>query len=147
MQITRSPGIAWAIVALEFAKAFVTAWRFDIAFRLIDVHESYWVYLVLAAAASLAGFVAFTPGAFGFREVFMSFAAGALGVGIGTGFVGATVDRAVLLLTSVLFGALGFLMTYKRLPRRERRARRSRLYCRIRLGEGGWRRRPASRLL
>jgi uncharacterized membrane protein YbhN (UPF0104 family) len=114
-QIRREPVTAWSVAAIEVAKYVVTAWRMYVAFELLDVHESFWVFLVLAPAAGVAGFVAFTPGAFGFREGFITAAAAGLGISFDTGLLGATVDRAVMLATSIVFGAIGFALTYPRL--------------------------------
>jgi uncharacterized membrane protein YbhN (UPF0104 family) len=114
-QIRSNPAVALAVLAIEVVKYFLTAWRFAIAFGLIGVHEPFALYLVLAPAAGLAGFVAFTPGALGFRELFVTGAAVGMGVDLDLGLLSATIDRAVMFATSVVGGALGFLVTYPRL--------------------------------
>jgi uncharacterized membrane protein YbhN (UPF0104 family) len=114
-QIRRDPGIAFACVLIEIAKYVVTGVRMYIAFRLLDVDVPFWAFLVLAPAAGIAGFISFTPGAFGFRELFITGSAAALGIGVDNGLLGATIDRAVMLATSLVFGSLAFLYTYPRL--------------------------------
>lgn len=114
-QIRREPGTAWACVMIEIGKYVITGLRMYIAFRVLDVDVPFWAFLVLAPAAGIAGFISFTPGAFGFRELFITGAAAALGIGVDTGLLGATIDRAVMLATSVVFGGLAFLYTYPRL--------------------------------
>jgi uncharacterized membrane protein YbhN (UPF0104 family) len=114
-QIRRDPRTARSVVALEIAKYFVNAARLAAAFRLLDIHEPFWTYLVLAPAAGIAGFIAITPGAFGFREAFVAAAAAAMGAGLDTGLLGATIDRAVMIATSIVLGSIGFLVTYPRL--------------------------------
>src|SRR5262249_11327577 len=84
-------------------------------FHLIGVNESFWVYMVLAPATGVANFISFTPGAFGFREGFLTGAAALMGVGIKSGLLGATLDRAVIIFTSGLAGAIGFAYTSPRL--------------------------------
>jgi uncharacterized membrane protein YbhN (UPF0104 family) len=113
--VRKEPGTALAVVALEMVKYCITAWRFLIAFHLIGVNESFWVYMVLAPATGVANFISFTPGAFGFREGFLTGAAALMGVGISAGLLGATLDRAVIIFTSVVAGAIGFAYTYPRL--------------------------------
>jgi uncharacterized membrane protein YbhN (UPF0104 family) len=113
-QTRRDPRTAWSVVALEVAKYFVTAWRFQVAFSLLGIDESFWIFLVLAPTAGVASFVAVTPGALGFREGFLTLVAGAMGVGFDVGLLGATIDRAVMLLTSMVFGTIGFAVTYPR---------------------------------
>ena len=100
---------------IEIAKYVVYALRFSIAFSLLGVNEQFWLYLVLAPAAGIAGFIAITPGALGFREAFVAASAAAMGAGLDSGLLVATADRAVLLVASILLGALGFLLTYPRL--------------------------------
>ena len=114
-QIRRDPKTAWACVLIEVVKYLVTGVRMYIAFRVLDVDVPFWAFMVLAPAAGIAGFISFTPGAFGFREIFITGAAAALGIGVDNGLLGATIDRAVMLVTSVVFGGLAFLYTYPRL--------------------------------
>lgn len=114
-EIRRLPGTAVTVLALEGLKYLVTAWRFQVAFSLIAIHQPYWIFLVIAPAAGVAGFIAVTPAALGFREAFVTGAAASMGVEVTGGLLGATVDRAVLLAVSVIFGGVGLLLTYPRM--------------------------------
>jgi uncharacterized membrane protein YbhN (UPF0104 family) len=118
--IRRAPRSALAIVLMEAVKYVLTAARFLIAFRLLGDAEPFWFYLALAPSAGLARMVAITPGAIGVREAFIASAALALGSPLSTGLLAATVDRAVMLVTSVILGAIGFAGTYPRLVRANR---------------------------
>jgi uncharacterized membrane protein YbhN (UPF0104 family) len=118
--IVAAPRAGIAAIGLECAKYVVTAWRFQLAFSLIGIEESFWTFLVVAPTAGVAGFIAITPGAIGIREGLMAFAASAMGSTVSAGILGATIDRAVLLLTSLVLGGAGFLLTGARLRARPR---------------------------
>lgn len=113
--IRRQRGVAGTVLLLDIAKYGLVAWRFQIAFGLLDVDQSYAYFLVIAPAAGLAGAIAFTPGGFGVREAFITAAALGMGTALDTGLLAATVDRGVLLLTSLVLGTLGFLVTRRRM--------------------------------
>jgi uncharacterized membrane protein YbhN (UPF0104 family) len=102
-------------VAFEAVKYVFTAWRLQLAFSLIAIDQPLWFFLVLAPAVGIASFIAFTPAALGFRELFVTAAAVAMGVDVTSGLLGATIDRAVMLVTFLLLGGIGLLVTYPRL--------------------------------
>lgn len=110
-QIRARPRTALLAAAIESVKYLATAWRLQITFALIGVDGSFWLFLVLAPAAGIASFIAFTPAALGFREVFVAAAAAAMGLNLASGLLGATVDRAVMLATFLVLGGMGFLVT------------------------------------
>ncbi|MEX1183602.1 MAG: lysylphosphatidylglycerol synthase domain-containing protein [Gemmatimonadota bacterium] len=114
-QVRKRPKVGLLVVALEALKYAVTAWRLQVAFSLIAIHQPFWFFLVLAPAVGVASFIAFTPAAIGFREAFLSGAAMAMGLDITSGMLGATIDRAVMLATFAVLGGFGFLITYPRL--------------------------------
>lgn len=116
-QIRSNPGVAVLVCGLEALKYTMTALRFALSFALIGVHESYWLFLALAPAAGIAQFFSFTPGAIGIREAALSAATLALGASFSAGLLAATIDRAVMLATSVVFGSVGYAVTYPRLQR------------------------------
>ena len=113
--IRRDPKRGWVVVGIEVVKYIVTAWRFQVAFRLLGIHEPFWTFLVIAPAAGIASFISITPGAFGFREVLVTAAAVGMGVHFNIGLLAATVDRAVMLASAITLGSLGFAVTYPRL--------------------------------
>lgn len=113
--LRRRPGVALGVLALDLAKYVLVAWRFQIAFSLLDVHQPIWYFLVIAPAAGLAGALSFTPGGLGIREAFVTAAAVGMGSDFDVGLLAATVDRGVMLVTSLLLGGIGFAYTTKRL--------------------------------
>jgi hypothetical protein len=116
-RLRREPVAALVVLALELAKLVLTAWRMQAAFGLLDLDESFWFFLVLAPAASVAGFLSFTPAALGIRELFVAGSAAALGTTLESGLLGATIDRALMLVVALGFGALGYVATVPRLRR------------------------------
>ena len=84
-EIQRTPSTAVQVIVIDIVKYTLTAWRFQMAFGLLGVHESFWFFLVVAPAAAIAGIIAFTPGALGFRELFVT--AAAVGMGAATAAV------------------------------------------------------------
>jgi uncharacterized membrane protein YbhN (UPF0104 family) len=113
--IQRQPHVAAAVLVIDVVKYLLVAWRFQIAFGLLDVHEPYAYFLVLAPAAGLAGALAFTPGGLGIRELFVTAAAVGLGSSFDTGLLAASVDRGVMLLTALAFGSVGMVLTRRRM--------------------------------
>ena len=113
--IRRQPRVAGKVLMLDATKYAVVAWRFQIAFGLLDVNEGYAYFLVIAPAAGLAGAIAFTPGGFGIREGFILAAAVGMGSSIDSGLLAATVDRGAMLLMALLVGSVGFVLTRRRM--------------------------------
>lgn len=114
-QVRRMPGTGISLVALEVGKYLATAWRIQVTFSLIDIHQPLWFFLVLAPAAGIASFISVTPAALGFREAFLTGTAAAMGLEATEGLLGATVDRAVMMVTFLILGGIGFLVTLRRL--------------------------------
>jgi hypothetical protein len=114
------PVAAIEVLALDVLKLAVTAWRMQLAFSLIGFDQSYWYFLVLAPAAALAGIVAITPAALGFREGFITLAAVAMGSGAAAGLLGATVDRGIMLLAVLTLGVVAYAWTWPRLRASQR---------------------------
>lgn len=119
-ELRRQPKAALVVLALDLAKYVVTTWRFQLAFGLVGVDESYWFFMVVAPAAGIAGIVSFTPGGLGLREGLITLGAVAMGTTAVDGLLGATVDRGVMLLVVLALGAVAYAYTWPRL----RRARR-----------------------
>ncbi len=116
-ELRRQPRTALAVLGIDVGKYVFTALRFQLAFGLVGVEESYWFFVALAPVAGVAGILAFTPGGLGLREGFLTLAAVALGTTAVDGLLGATVDRGVLLLCVVGMGLLGYSWTWPRLRR------------------------------
>ena len=116
-EIQRTPRTSLEVLAIDVVKYVLTAWRFQMAFGLLGVDESFWFYLVVAPAAAIAGIIAFTPGALGFRELFVTTAAVGMGATLDDGLLAATTDRGVMLASAVMLGAAGYAYTVPRLRR------------------------------
>ena len=114
-QLRTQPRAAAEVFALDVVKLAVTAWRMQLAFHLIGVDQPYSYFLVLAPAAGLAGIVAITPAALGFREGFVTLAAVAMGSGAAAGLLGATVDRGIMLIATLALGLAAYAWTWPRL--------------------------------
>ena len=116
-EIQRTPRTSLQVVVIDIAKYALTAWRFQLAFGLLGVDESFWFFLVVAPAAAIAGIIAFTPGALGFRELFVTTAAVGMGSSLDDGFLAATTDRGVMLASAIVLGVAGYSYTLPRLRR------------------------------
>ncbi len=116
-EIQRTPRTSLEVLAIDVVKYVLTAWRFQLAFGLLGVDESFWFFLVVAPAAAIAGIIAFTPGALGFRELFVTTAAVGMGATLDDGLLAATTDRGVMLASAVVLGAAGYAYTVPRLRR------------------------------
>jgi MFS family permease len=116
-EIQRTPRTSLQVVTIDVVKYLLTAWRFQLAFGLLGVDESFWFFLVVAPAAAIAGIIAFTPGALGFRELFVTTAAVAMGSTLDDGLLAATTDRGVMLASAVVLGVAGYAYTVPRLRR------------------------------
>ena len=116
-EIQRTPRTSIQVVVIDVVKYALTAWRFQLAFGLLGVHESFWFFLVVAPAAAIAGIIAFTPGALGFRELFVTTAAVGMGSSFDDGLLAATTDRGVMLASALVLGIAGYAYTVPRLRR------------------------------
>jgi uncharacterized membrane protein YbhN (UPF0104 family) len=116
-EIQRTPRTSVQVLAIDTVKYLLTAWRFQLAFGLLGVDESFWFFLVVAPAAAIAGIIAFTPGALGFRELFVTTAAVGMGATLDDGLLAATTDRGVMLASALVLGAAGYAYTVPRLRR------------------------------
>lgn len=113
--LRRQPRVALEVLALDLTKYVLVAWRFQVSFSLLGVDEPLWYFLVIAPAAGLAGALSFTPGGLGFREAFVTAAAVGMGSEFDVGLLAATVDRGVMLATSLVLGTLGYAYTHRRI--------------------------------
>lgn len=116
-EIQRTPRTSLQVVVIDIMKYALTAWRFQLAFGLLGVDESFWFFLVVAPAAAIAGIIAFTPGALGFRELFVTTAAVGMGSSLDDGLLAATTDRGVMLASAIVLGIAGYAYTVPRLRR------------------------------
>ncbi len=114
-ELRSEPLVALAVLGIDLAKYVMVAWRFQLAFSLLGVDESFWYFLVIAPAAGIAGALSFTPGGIGIRELFVTAVAAGLGSTLDTGLLAATIDRGVMLAVSIVFGSIGYGVTWRRM--------------------------------
>lgn len=111
--------LAAGILGIEALKYVLAAFRLQLTFGWLGYHEPYIFFLVLAPVIGLASFIGLTPAAIGIREVAISGAAVALGRRFSEGILGATLDRAVLFLVTLLLGSVGLALSERRVRRVE----------------------------
>lgn len=106
---------ALIVVSIELVKYAILALRMKISLSWIGVDEPYAFFLALGAVTGLVSFLALTPASIGIRELAIGVTAAALGVDFDLGLMGATLDRAVILVWVALVGGTGLLYTSRRL--------------------------------
>ncbi len=113
--LRRNPRLGVAVLGLELAKYLTAAIRMQLIFGWLGYDEHLYFFLVLAPVAGLATFIGLTPASLGFREVGIAGSTIALGRSLDEGLLGASLDRGAVLIVSVVFGAIGFVYTGRRL--------------------------------
>lgn len=114
-EITSHARTALIVVLIELVKYSILAMRMKLALSWVGVEEPYGFFLVIAAATGIVTFVALTPAAIGLRELAIGLAAVALGVQFDVALLGATLDRAVMLVWVLLIGGTGLIYTARRM--------------------------------
>ena len=114
-EVTKHTRTALIVVTIEFIKYAILAVRMKLALSWIGIDQSYGFFLVIAAVTGLVTFLALTPAGVGLRELAIGFAASAMGVEFDLALLGATLDRAVMLVWALLIGTLGLVYTARRM--------------------------------
>lgn len=114
-EVTSHGQTALIVVLIELVKYLLLAVRMQLALSWVGVDEPYAFFLVIAAVTGVVTFVALTPGAIGLRELAIGFAAAALGVQFDVALLGATLDRAVMVVWVLLIGGAGLIYTARRM--------------------------------
>jgi uncharacterized membrane protein YbhN (UPF0104 family) len=114
-EITSHSRTALTVILIELVKYLILAVRIQLSLSWVGVSEPYAFFLVIAAATGVVTFVALTPAAIGLREIAIGFAAAALGVQFDVALLGATLDRAVMLVWVVLIGGAGLIYTARKM--------------------------------
>lgn len=81
--------------------------RVQLSFRAVGVHVGFWQAFVASAAADVMFLVSITPGALGFREGGMVYAARVLGTTGDVALAAAVLDRLVLTACNLVLGQIG----------------------------------------
>jgi uncharacterized membrane protein YbhN (UPF0104 family) len=103
--IRSSPVLIGQIAALVLMQFAMLAIRLHITFDAIQVELSPWVLLTLAPMTTLISFLSLTPGNLGLREWAIGFISLASGIDFQSGVFAGTLDRAVLMACTFVFGA------------------------------------------
>jgi len=99
------PALLWQIMGLVLMQFAVLALRLHISFDAIQVELSPWVYLILAPMTTLISFLSLTPGNLGLREWAIGIISFASGIDFSSGIFAGTLDRAILMACTFVFGS------------------------------------------
>jgi uncharacterized membrane protein YbhN (UPF0104 family) len=100
------PTLFWQLSALILLHFVTLALRFGISFDCIHVKFSPWSLFILAPMTTLVSFVSITPGNLGLREWMIGFFSLASGIDFDSGIFAGTIDRAILMICTFLFGSI-----------------------------------------
>lgn len=98
--------VCLALVVLQLI--FVGA-RFLIAAQIAGHEVNFQEIMMLVSIATIAGFLAITPGGLGVREVLMGYGATLVGTSFSLGLLIGTIDRVLLLCLTLVFGGSCFV--------------------------------------
>lgn len=103
------PTVLIGIVVLVLVSLALSAGRFAIALRGVDVDQSWLACLALGAASTMALRVTITPAGLGTHELLVGGVAELVGLSLATGVLAAAVVRVVVLVLSLTLGGLALL--------------------------------------
>lgn len=103
--IQSHPVLLWQVLGLVLMQFFVLAIRLHISFNAIQVELSPWVFLILAPMTTLISFLSLTPGNLGLREWAIGIISFVLGIDFHSGIFAGTLDRAILMALTFIFGS------------------------------------------
>lgn len=103
--IQSSPVMLWQILGLVLMQFGLLAIRLGITFDAMHVEFSPWVFLILAPMTVLISFLSITPGSLGLREWAIGIISLASGIDFQSGIFAGTLDRAVLMACTFIFGS------------------------------------------
>jgi uncharacterized membrane protein YbhN (UPF0104 family) len=103
--IKSSPTLLWQNIGLVLLQYLMLAMRLFITFNAIQIKLSPWVFLILAPMTTLISFLSLTPGNLGLREWAIGIVSFALGVDFRSGIFAGTLDRAILMAVTFIFGS------------------------------------------
>jgi len=112
--IRHHPTTVFRLIVLLFLQYLFLAARLYVSFDAVQVDLSGWMYMILAPTATVLSFVSLTPGNLAFREWVIGILSVAVGYDFSSGIFAGTVDRAVLVFTTFVFGTLSILYVVSR---------------------------------
>lgn len=119
-ELRRQPAAGLSVLALTLVQQVLLAARFYVATRGTSAEAPIALLILLSPVATLATYVAWTPGGLGFREAAMGGATYAVGTSFSSGILLGTVDRTMLLLVVAVLGMPSFVWLWAKLRRLQR---------------------------
>jgi uncharacterized protein (TIRG00374 family) len=104
-EIFGEPRMVALLVVTNLVLVLLNGIRFWLAFRAVSSPIDFTEALVVASVAVVTHRLSVLPGGIGFREGGVAVAAALVGIPAGVGLAAALVDRAIMLLWIVVFGA------------------------------------------
>ena len=96
--------------AFIFLQVLLFTFRFYISMVLIQINLPLIVLFFMAPIAIITSLLTITPGGIGMRETLLGMVSGLTGYGFETGVFMATIDRAILILMTLVFGISSFII-------------------------------------
>ena len=103
--IRSQPTLLCKIIELVLMQFVLLAIRLYISFDAIHIELSPWAFLMLAPMSTLLAFVSLTPGSLGLREWAIGVMSLASGIDFQSGIFAGTIDRAILMACTFIFGS------------------------------------------
>lgn len=107
--IRRHPGTIFSLIGLLLLQNFILAARLYVSFDAVQVDITWWTFLILAPTTTILSFLSITPGNLALREWVIGILSAMAGYDFSSGVFAGTVDRAILLVTTFVFGTMGIL--------------------------------------
>jgi len=109
------PRVSVIVLVLTLLQQLTLGLRLFVGFEAFQTTLSPWLPLLLAALVMLVSFIAITPGGLGLREAAIGYVAFATGGDFGLGLFAGSLDRAVMLVLTLVLGAPSFVYIWKKL--------------------------------
>lgn len=116
-QLTGNSKLIACLIALLLVQYLILGVRFLVSADAINFDVGIEIVFLVAPLAALMSFVSVTPGGLGLREAIMGYVTLELGYGFSNGFFMGSIDRAILLLMTGVFGGISFLLIWRKCGR------------------------------
>ena len=120
--IQSRPFLLCQVLGLVLLQFVVFAFRLSITFDAVHVELSLWILLLLAPMTTLIEFLSLTPGSLGLREWAIGFISVASGIDFSNGIFAGTLDRAILMSCTFIFGGASLAYVWFRIKSFDRLA-------------------------
>ena len=109
------PRVSAIVLGLTLLQQLFLGVRLFVGFEAFQAAPSVWLLLLLAALVMLVSFIAITPGGLGLREAAIGYVAFATGGDFSLGLFAGSLDRAVMLVLTLVLGTPSFIYVWRRL--------------------------------